>query len=81
MIDLQPTNEKLRIRSRRILRELAGVDEELAHELLAACGGRLKPALVAALAGVGPDAAAELLRQNGGQVRQAVIAATGVDPR
>src|SRR5262249_1888179 len=27
MVDLQPTNEKLRIRSRRILRELAGVDD------------------------------------------------------
>ena len=27
MIDLQPTNEKLRIRTRRILRELAGVDD------------------------------------------------------
>jgi N-acetylmuramic acid 6-phosphate etherase len=81
MIDLQPTNEKLRIRSRRILRELAGVDDDRAGALLAACQGRLKPALVAALAGVGPDAAAELLARQGGQVRQAVRAATGVDPR
>ena len=30
MVDLQPSNEKLRIRSRRILRELAGVDDALA---------------------------------------------------
>ena len=30
MVDLRPTNEKLRIRSRRILRELAGVDDDLA---------------------------------------------------
>jgi N-acetylmuramic acid 6-phosphate etherase len=81
MIDLMPTNEKLRIRTRRILRELAGVSDARATELLAACGGRLKPALVAALAGVGPDEAARLLRDHGGQVRQAVKAATGVDPR
>ena len=30
MVDLMPSNEKLRIRSRRILRELAGVDDALA---------------------------------------------------
>ena len=29
MVDLRPTNEKLRIRSRRILREIAGVDDDL----------------------------------------------------
>ena len=34
MVDLQPTNEKLRIRSRRILRELAGADENLAAQIL-----------------------------------------------
>ena len=39
MIDLQPTNEKLRIRTRRILRELGGVDDERAAALLAESGG------------------------------------------
>ena len=34
MVDLQPTNEKLRIRTRRILRELAGIDDDEAAELL-----------------------------------------------
>jgi N-acetylmuramic acid 6-phosphate etherase len=77
MIDLQPTNEKLRIRSRRILRELAGIDNARAAELLEANGGRLKPALVSALAGVGPDEALALLETHGGQVRAAI----GVDPR
>jgi N-acetylmuramic acid 6-phosphate etherase len=77
MIDLQPTNEKLRIRSRRILRELAGIDNARAAELLEAHGGRLKPALVSALAGVGPAEALALLETHGGQVRAAI----GVDPR
>src|SRR4051795_322997 len=52
MVDLQPTNEKLRIRSRRILRELAGIDDDRAAELLARCSGHLKQALVVALSGV-----------------------------
>jgi N-acetylmuramic acid 6-phosphate etherase len=72
MIDLQPTNEKLRIRTRRILRDLAGIEDDEAASLLARTGGNLKQALVAALAGVEPDRAAELLEQSGGLVRQAV---------
>jgi N-acetylmuramic acid 6-phosphate etherase len=75
MVDLQPTNEKLRIRSRRILRELAGVDDATARDILARCAGRLKPALVVAMAGVEPDAAQALLDAHGGQVRAAVRAA------
>lgn len=75
MIDLQPTNEKLRIRSRRILRELAGVDDARAGELLQIAHGRLKPALVMGLANVDADRARALLEQNGGQVRAAVSAA------
>jgi N-acetylmuramic acid 6-phosphate etherase len=81
MIDLQPTNEKLRIRSRRILRELAGVDDQAARSLLEASAGRLKPALVSALAGIDHETADRLLAEHGGQVRRAVMAATGVDPR
>jgi N-acetylmuramic acid 6-phosphate etherase len=80
MIDLQPTNEKLRIRTRRILREMAGIDDASASDVLARCGGRLKPALVVALAGVGPGEAQDLLAQHGGQVRQAVQAASGGTP-
>lgn len=75
MIDLTPTNEKLRIRSRRMLREIAGVDDATARELLAKTNGRLKPALVAALAGVDAATARTLLDRNGGQVRRAIEAA------
>ncbi|CAN5902072.1 N-acetylmuramic acid 6-phosphate etherase [soil metagenome] len=81
MIDLKPSNEKLRIRSRRILRELALLDDDQARELLSEADGRLKPALVMALAGVDRDRAEELLQAQGGQVREAVFAQTGRDPR
>jgi N-acetylmuramic acid 6-phosphate etherase len=77
MVDLRPTNEKLRIRSRRILRELAGVDETEALRLLDATGGELKPALVMAMAGVGHRAAVEALAGQGGQVRDAVRSLAG----
>ncbi|MGE3820037.1 MAG: N-acetylmuramic acid 6-phosphate etherase, partial [Isosphaeraceae bacterium] len=77
MIDLQPSNEKLRIRSRRMLRELAGIDDRRAAQILEACHGRLKPALVVALAGVDADEANALLDAHGGLVREAVLARTG----
>lgn len=72
MIDLLPSNEKLRLRSRRILREVAGVDDVRAIELLAEAKGRLKAALVAALAGVPVQEADRRLRESGGRVAEAV---------
>jgi N-acetylmuramic acid 6-phosphate etherase len=80
MVDLRPSNQKLRIRSRRILRELGGIDDDQAREILARCGGELKCALVVALAGVKPDEARALLDSNGGQVRAAVQAKLGSNP-
>lgn len=81
MVDLQPSNEKLRIRTRRILREIAGLDDAQAVDLLTQSSGKLKRALVASMAGVDPERAQALLDANGGQVRAAVMAQTGVDPR
>ena len=74
MVDLQPTNEKLRIRTKRILREVAGLEDSEAASLLERCGGNLKRALVAAMAGVTPERALALLEENGGQVREAIAA-------
>jgi N-acetylmuramic acid 6-phosphate etherase len=81
MVDLMPSNEKLRIRSRRILRELTGADDALAAQILSQCDGHLKPALVVALTGVEPNMAQTLLDAHGGQVRSAVKAAGGREPR
>ena len=79
MVDLKPLNEKLRIRSRRILREISGVDEETASELLSQTGGRLKPALVMALSGVNAETAERLLVENQGLVRMASESAETVE--
>ncbi|GIW87114.1 MAG: N-acetylmuramic acid 6-phosphate etherase [Isosphaeraceae bacterium] len=75
MIDLTPVNEKLRMRSRRILRELARVDDGCAERLLRESGMRLRTALVMGLAGVGVEEADRLLAENRNQVRAAVAAA------
>ena len=81
MVDLMPSNEKLRIRSRRILRELTGVDDAAATQILSRCDGHLKRALVVALTGADPDKAQVLLDAEGGQVRSAVKAAGAREPR
>jgi N-acetylmuramic acid 6-phosphate etherase len=75
MVDLKPLNEKLRIRSRRIVRDIAGVDDATAAACLEATAGYLKPALVMALADVNAATAHELLNAHGGHVRPAVAAA------
>lgn len=72
MIDLKPSNEKLRIRTRRILRELGEVDDDRAGILLEQTGGRLKPALVMALTGVRVEEAERSLAESNGQVRAAI---------
>ena len=79
MIDLQPTNHKLRLRTRRILRELTGLSDADAGELLARASGRLKTALVSGLAGIEPADAELFLSKQAGNVRAAVRAATGAD--
>ena len=80
MVDLRPTNEKLRMRARRMLRELAGVDDDQAADLLARSAGNLKTALVASLAGVEPAEAVDRLARHGGQIREAVAEGLEVRP-
>jgi N-acetylmuramic acid 6-phosphate etherase len=76
MVDLKPTNNKLRDRSRRILGLIAGVDPRQAEEQLQAAGGSLKVALVMALAGVGAGRASSTLAEHQGAVKPAVAAAS-----
>jgi N-acetylmuramic acid 6-phosphate etherase len=79
MVDLKPLNEKLKIRSRRILREVAGISDDLAQKLLDQTQGHLKPALVMALAGVDAVSANRLLEANQGLVHRAVSASDTVE--
>jgi N-acetylmuramic acid 6-phosphate etherase len=72
MVDVSATNEKLRRRARRILREVAGVDDEIAAHALEAAGWETKTALVALLARVDAETARARLAANAGRVRDAV---------
>jgi N-acetylmuramic acid 6-phosphate etherase len=72
MVDLVPSNEKLRARARSIVRQAAGVSEEDADEALARAGGDPKVAIVSLLAGVDPDGARQRLSGSDGVVRRAL---------
>jgi len=72
MIDVQPTNAKLRRRALRILQEAASVDQETARRALEVTGYAVKPALVMLLVDVDAAEARQRLAEAGGSVRRAV---------
>ena len=72
MVDMRASNEKLRDRALRILGAATGLDARESRELLAACDGELKVAIVAALAGVDAAGARERLARSDGVVRTAI---------
>jgi len=74
MAEASPTNDKLRVRRVRILREASGTDEITAEAALAQANGDLRTALVALLAGVGAERARQALDAAGGTVRGALTA-------
>ena len=71
MVNVQPKNEKLRDRARRIVRDAAGVGDDQAARLLAA-GGSVKAAIVMAKRGVDRAAAEQLLERAGGVLGKAL---------
>ena len=72
MVDVQPTNVKLRQRARRIVAEATGLDLPRASEILSACNGEVKTAVVAVLARISPEMARVRLQEAGGFVRKAI---------
>jgi N-acetylmuramic acid 6-phosphate etherase len=72
MVDVRVTNAKVRRRAVRIVRAVAGVDEEAATAALAAAGGHAKTAIVALLAGVDVAEAAVRLDRARGHLRDAL---------
>jgi N-acetylmuramic acid 6-phosphate etherase len=71
MVDVQPTNAKLRRRALRIVQGAAAVDADAARAALEATGYQVKPALVMLLAGVDAKDARQRLARAGGFVRRA----------
>jgi N-acetylmuramic acid 6-phosphate etherase len=72
MVDMQPTNGKLRRRAVAIVAQATGLPDTEAEALLRAAHDEVKTAIVAALAGVAPTEARERLVAAGGVVRAAL---------
>jgi N-acetylmuramic acid 6-phosphate etherase len=72
MVDVQPTNAKLRKRAIGIVRDATGISDDAAKASLAAAGGEVKVAIVAARLGIAPEAAQERLEDAHGKVRTAL---------
>ena len=72
MVDVHATNEKLRERVRRIVRQATGASEDEADRALQAAEGSAKVAIVSLLAGIDADAARARLAEAGGSIRSAV---------
>jgi N-acetylmuramic acid 6-phosphate etherase len=74
MVEVSATNDKLRVRKVRILREASGAEEIAAEAALTQADGDLRAALVALLAGVEADRARQALDAADGTVRGALTA-------
>ncbi|CAL9481153.1 N-acetylmuramic acid 6-phosphate etherase [Streptomyces pilosus] len=75
MVDVRASNEKLRARSRRIVAQATGADDDAVERALAATDGEVKPAILVLLTGVDGPTAARLLTESGGHLRAALAAA------
>ena len=72
MVDVQPTNAKLRSRAIVIVRDAAGVDEERARTALDDAHGEVKTAIVALVLGIAVEEARERVMRARGVVRAAL---------
>lgn len=72
MVDLRATNEKLTVRTKRIVTMLTDLPASEAERLLTQCDGELKTAVVAQRRGVSPAEARVLLTRAGGHLRRAL---------
>jgi N-acetylmuramic acid 6-phosphate (MurNAc-6-P) etherase len=72
MVDLRATNEKLRIRSRRIVRLLTHLDDDGAGRLLGRCDGEVKTAIVVGRLGLAVEEARQRLERHDGHLRAAL---------
>ena len=72
MVDVKPTNKKLVIRSKNMIRTLTGVNEERAELLYEQSGHSVKKALVMEIMDVDRDTAEEALSKGDGHIKRAI---------
>ncbi|MGD0053744.1 MAG: N-acetylmuramic acid 6-phosphate etherase, partial [Vulcanimicrobiaceae bacterium] len=70
MVDVVVSNAKLRRRAIRLVRDVAGVNEARARELIDAADGRVKVAILMENRGLDAAAARVLLEENAGSLRR-----------
>jgi N-acetylmuramic acid 6-phosphate etherase len=71
MVDMRPSNDKLRLRALRMVRDLTGAAEPAALAALDTAGGHVKLAVLL-LHGLSPEAARDLLRRGSDSLRAAL---------
>jgi len=75
MVDMTPTNAKLRRRALRMVQDLTGCDAAIGERALADCGQHIKSAVLV-VRGMQPAAARALLARHGGHLRAALAEAS-----
>ena len=72
MVDVVPTNEKLRGRAENIVMEATGTTRERAKEALLQSGDKVKTAILMILVGCGREEAEQKLEKTNGHIREAM---------
>lgn len=72
MVDVQPTNEKLKVRAVRIVAEATGLEDTAARQALNAANGDVKVAIVSTLTGLDPAAAKNRIEEADGRIRTVI---------
>ena len=72
MIDVKPTNEKLRKRAIQIVVDICNIDEKTALDILKKCNWKVKTAVVMIIKKIDENQANELLIQNQGILRKVI---------
>ena len=73
MVNVQPTNQKLTERARRIVRQATGVSPERAAALLAEGGNNVRTAIIMEKTKTSRGEAERLLAEAGGRIREALV--------
>ncbi len=76
MVEMKPSNAKLRLRAARIVDSIAGTGQEKAGALLASADWSIPTAIVMALRQVDACAARKLLEEGGGRLKSVIFACT-----
>ncbi len=72
MVNVQPSNQKLAARARRIVQQAAGVTKERSAQLLEAAGGSVRTAIVMHNKNVTREQAEQMLALSRGRIREAL---------